>query len=137
MIPYSLLTACEYDTINTNTKVFNKDALSNGVWVNLPAYVCGLALAKIIDISNQKYESIEFDASTVIQDYPHPWIRISTDILDLTSGMHIYKLVFEPIPKKKFSVTVYIAYILQDDNPVTPYIYMPDRGNPPKTDEGD
>lgn len=135
MIPYSLLTACEYDTINVNTKVFNKDALSSGLWVNLPAYVSGLALTKIIDISNQKYEEVKFDASTVIQDYPHPWVRIDTSILDLVSGMHMYKLIFEPIPTNGMSKSVYIAYILQDDNPETPYIYMPDRGNPPKTEE--
>lgn len=135
MIPYSLLTACEYDTINIHTKIFNKDALSSGVWVNLPAYVSSLALSKIIDISNQKYEEIAFDASTIIQDYPHPWVRIDTGILDLVSGMHIYKLVFESIPSNGTEESVYIAYIIQDDNPETPYVYMPDRGNPPKTEE--
>ena len=135
MIPYSLLDACEYETININTKVFNKNALSSGLWVNLPTYVSGLALTKIIDISKQKYEEVEFDASTVIQDYPHPWVRVDTSILDLVSGMHIYKLVFEPIPENGMSKSVYMAYILQDDNPETPYIYMPDRGNPPKTEE--
>lgn len=135
MIPYSLLIACEYDKININTKVFNKDALSNGIWVNLPGYVSSLVLTKIIDISDQKSEEIKFDAATVIQDYPHPWVRISDRILDLVSGMHIYKLVFESIPRKRISESVYIAYILQDDNPVTPYIYMPDRGNPPKSEE--
>ena len=135
MIPYSLLIACEYDKININTKVFNKDALSNGIWVNLPGYVSSLVLTKIIDISDQKSEEIKFDASTVIQDYPHPWVRISDRILDLVSGMHIYKLMFESIPRKRISESVYIAYILQDDNPVTPYIYMPDRGNPPKNEE--
>ena len=137
MIPYSLLVACEYDKININTKVFNKDALSNGLWVNLPAYVGCFNLAKIIDISNQKYEEVKFDTSTVVQYYPHPWVRIDTSILSLVSGMHMYKLIFEPKFKNDFSQPVYIAYILQDDNPVTPYIYMPDRGNPPKTDEGD
>ena len=135
MIPYSLLIACEYDKININTKVFNKDALSNGIWVNLPGYVSSLVLTKIIDISDQKSEEIKFDASTVIQDYPHPWVRISDRILDLVSGMHIYKLVFESIPRKRISESVYIAYILQDDNPVSPFIYMPDRGNPPKNEE--
>ena len=135
MIPYSLLIACEYDKININTKVFNKDALAFGVWVNLPHYVCSFALTKIIDISKQKYEEIEFDASTVMQDYPHPWVRIDTSILDLVSGMHIYKLVFSHIPTTKFHESVYISYIIQDDNPETPYIYMPDRGNPPKTEE--
>lgn len=135
MIPYSLLTACEYDTINIHTKIFNKDALSSGVWVNLPAYVSSLALSKIIDISNQKYEEIAFDASTIIQDYPHPWVRIDTGILDLVSGMHIYKLVFESIPSNGVEESVYIAYIIQDDNPETPYVYMPDRGNPPTAEE--
>ena len=135
MIPYSLLIACEYDKININTKVFNKDALASGVWVNLPAYFSSFALSKIIDISKQKYEEVEFDADTVMQDYPHPWVRIDTSILDLVSGMHIYKLVFEPIPKNGMSDAVYIAYIIQDDNPETPYVYMPDRGNPPKTEE--
>lgn len=135
MIPYSLLIACEYDKININTKVFNKDALASGVWVNLPAYFSSFALSKIIDISKQKYEEVEFDADTVMQDYPHPWVRIDASILDLVSGMHIYKLVFEPIPKNGASDAVYIAYIIQDDNPETPYVYMPDRGNPPKTEE--
>ena len=135
MIPYSLLIACEYDKININTKLFSKDALSSGVWVNLPAYVSALVLTNIIDISRQKYEEVGFDADTVFQDYPHPWVRIDTGVLDLVSGMHIYKLVFEPIPNNGISETVYITYIIQDDNPETPYVYMPDRGNPPKTEE--
>lgn len=135
MIPYSLLIACEYDKININTKIFNKDALSSGVWVNLPPYVSALALKSIIDISKQKYEEVEFSADTVMQDYPHPWVRIDAGILDLVSGMHIYKLVFEPIPENGYSESAYIAYIIQDDNPETPYVYMPDRGNPPKTEE--
>lgn len=134
MIPYSLLIACEYDKININTKIFNKDALGSGVWINLPAYFSCFAISKIIDISKQKYEEVPFDASTVMQDYPHPWIRIDTSILDLVSGMHVYKLVFEPIPKNGMSDSIYISYIIQDDNPETPYIYMPDRGNPPKTE---
>ena len=135
MIPYSLLIACEYDKININTKIFSKDALSSGVWVNLPPYVSALALKSIIDVSKQKYEEVEFSADTVMQDYPHPWVRIDSDILDLVSGMHIYKLVFEHIPETGYSESVYIAYIIQDDNPETPYVYMPDRGNPPKTEE--
>lgn len=135
MIPYSLLIACEYDKININTKIFNKDALSSGVWVNLPPYVSALALKSIIDVSKQKYEEVEFSADTVMQDYPHPWVRIDSGILDLVSGMHIYKLVFAPIPENGYSESVYIAYIIQDDNPETPYVYMPDRGNPPKTEE--
>lgn len=134
MIPYSLLVACDYDTININTKIFNKDALSGGLWVNLPAYISSFSLSKIIDISEQKYDEVKFTPATVMQDYPHPWVRIDTGILSLVSGMHMYKLVFEPIPKNGVSESVYIAYIIQDDNPETPYVYMPDRGNPPKSE---
>jgi hypothetical protein len=130
-----LLVACEYDTINVNTKVFNKYALSGSIWVNLPNYVRCCTLVKIIDISNQKYEEVGFDESTVIQYSPRPWIKIDTSILSLVSGMHTYKLIFESKFGNDFSQSVYIAYILQDDNPITPYVYMPDRGNPPKAEE--
>lgn len=52
-----------------------------------------------------------------------PWIRIISDILDWDIGLHIYQLSLV----NKYSndvVSVYFGYIVQDDDPEKPYIYM-------------
>ena len=134
MQPYGLLEACRYEELNKHTPIFNIYALDGDVWVHLPSWVRGYALANILDISGQFPVDVLFTPATVMQDYPRPWLQISMSILDFTSGQHIYKLTFETVPPSCDTQSVFISYIARDNNPTTPYIYMPNRGNPDKID---
>lgn len=57
------------------------------------------------------------------REFGKPWINIKSGILNLDIGKHIYRLSFV----NKYSndvVSLYFGYIIQDDKPDKPYIYM-------------
>ena len=52
-----------------------------------------------------------------------PWIRIDSCILDTSIGQHTYRFQF--INRETDDVySLYLSYIIQDDNPDRPYVYM-------------
>ena len=137
MQPYGLLEACRFEELNQNTPVFNIYALDSGIWIHVPSWLKGYSLINILDISAQFPVEVAFTSSTLAQACFHPWIRISTSILDLTSGQHVYKLIFRNKSHKCESQSAFVSYIARDNNPKTPYIYMPNRGNPTDTNTKD
>lgn len=134
MQPYGLLEACRYEDLNKHTPIFNVYALDEVIWIRIPTLLRFFKLTKIQDISGRLMKDIEFDDSTFHQEFPKPWIKVSTKALDLESGQHIYKLTFikefPEHPECAMTESVFISYIARDNNPKTPYIYMPNRGNP-------
>lgn len=134
MQPYGLLEGCLYEDLVAHTKVFNLHALDEYIWILLPSWIRNYTLKSIHDISGQLSENVEFDETDVRQDYPRPWLRISKSLLKVESGQHTYKLDFRTEPETEDSPSIFISYIIQDNNPKTPYIYMPNRGNPDTVD---
>lgn len=134
MQPYGLLEGCLYEDLAKHTPIFNIYALDDCVWVHLPSWIQRYKLMSIHDISGQFSKDVIFNNANVIQDHPKPWIKISTSLLDLRSGQHVYKLTFRDKKMTDNTPSIFISYIAQDNNPKTPYIYMPHRGNPEKID---
>lgn len=134
MQPYGLLTGCHYNELNMHTEIFNVYALDEHIWVHLPKWAARSKLESIYNISGQYSEDVIFTSETASQDYPRPWLKLAVSLLDTTSGQHVYKLVFRNNPKCTETIAVFISYIARDNNPKTPYIYMPNRGNPTSTD---
>ena len=130
MQPYGLLESCRYEDLSANTPVFNVYALEDHIWVHLPRWARFYKLGAIHNISGRISEEVLFDDTTAVQDEWRPWLKLSTSILDLTPGQHIYRLIFDSEPPKSDTQQVFISYITRDNNPKTPYIYMPNRGNP-------
>ncbi len=63
--------------------------------------------------------------SYIHQECGKPWIRIPSSYLDLSVGLHVYRLSFV----NKYTddvISIYFSYILQTDDPAKPYIYMND-----------
>lgn len=134
MQPYGLLEGCLYEDLSKFTAVFNTYALDDYIWVHLPSWIQHYKLESIYNIGGQYSKEITYDEAEVSQDFPRPWIKIKTSLLDLTSGQHIYKLKFRAETHFKDTDCIFISYIAQDNNPKTPYIYMPNRGNPESID---
>lgn len=130
MQPYGLLEACRFEELNMNTPVFNIYALDGDIWVHLPSWLKGLRLVSMLDISGQFPVDVIIESSEIKQECGRPWVRIPISAIDLTSGQHIYKLTFSSKFPSDEAQSVFISYIARDNNPKTPYIYMPNRGNP-------
>ena len=116
------LVACAYNRINLNTYVINKNAIEYETWIKIPPEFgkeCILYEVKEI-VPNVK----EFDFLNVIEHVCcKPWLKAISSHLNLDPGQHVYKLSFI----NKFSNdtnSLYVSYIIQDDTPDKPYIYM-------------
>lgn len=119
--PVLQLTACTYDKIASNTSVLNLDEMSYYMWIYTDPDVtsdCYFYEAAELDKENGP---IIF-ADTFEQKGPS-WIQVKTDFLDKEVGLHIYRLTFvDRITDDVFNL--FFAYIIQDDNPDKPYVYM-------------
>ena len=81
-------------------------------------------------------EDVDFADKTTREEH-RPWIDIDRDILDITAGQHVYRMTFQK-PDCKLKATCWFSYIIQDNNPEKPYIYMDrDEGNTPDSSGSD
>ena len=67
-------------------------------------------------------EDVDFADKTTREEHK-PWVDIDSTILDLTVGQHTYRMTFAK-PDCKLKATCWFSYIIQDNNPEKPYIYM-------------
>lgn len=116
------LTACSYNQLPNNTVVINNHQVEFFLWIELPhessAYIELFQIDEISSGSNElNYHKFLHRA------YRRPWIRLNSGILNLEIGQHIYKMSF--IDTRTDDVlSLYFSYILQNDNPDKPYVYM-------------
>lgn len=129
MIPYNVLNACDYNELYKNTKIFSIDQLESDLVIKLPKNCADLMIYELINISKSDTQEDVF-IGEISREPGRLWLDVKLHLLDTTSGKHMYKLKFTDECNRKH-MTVYFAYIIQDDNPITPYVYMPGRGNNP------
>lgn len=129
MVPYNVLNACDYNELYKNTKIFSIDQLDTDLMIKLPASCANVMLYEMINISKSDTQEDVF-IGELKRDPGRLWLDLKLHLLDLSSGKHMYKLKFTDEYNRRH-ITLYFAYIIQDDNPITPYIYMPGRGNNP------
>lgn len=103
------------------TVMYNKADFSEIVCVKLPdGLPRDLVLSEIYNLDAA--EDIDF-ADKATRDENRPWIDIDSSILDTTTGQHTYRMTFQHLGDKLNS-TCWFSYIIQDNNPEKPYIYM-------------
>ena len=113
-----IIPVVDYTELSCNRKVINRSNMPPIVHINLPDYVVNnhYILNTISEVDSD--ESLSFDCC-----FPTPWIDIMSSNLNCSSGMHTYRLTF--LDSQNSDVLyMYFSYIIQDDNPDTPYIYM-------------
>lgn len=104
-----------------NTKIYNSKDFSEIVCVKLPPQMPrSMDLMEIYNLNSQ--EDIDFIDQTT-RDEHRPWIDISSSILDLTPGQHTYRMTFGN-SDCKLKATCWFSYIIQENDPEKPYIYM-------------
>lgn len=116
-----ILHSCEYRKLSSNCPILNRNEIDDCVHVKLPFNVNGFVPYDILDISECRAKTVSFDG--VEFNDLHPWIDIPWGNVSTSVGQHVYKISLMNEKRKSF-LTTYIAYIIQDDNAETPYIYM-------------
>lgn len=123
--PEVVMNLCIYKDISKYTQVFNKNALEYITWINIPTELCHIH--RLFQVDQILPNTGELDISSMEQQCHKPWIKVPTDALDTSIGQHIYKMSFINTSSNDI-LSMYFSYIIQSDNPDTPYIYM-DRDN--------
>lgn len=104
-----------------NTKIYNSKDFDEIVCVKLPPQMPrDMDLIEIYNLNAS--EDVDF-ADQVTRAEHRPWIDISSSILDLGIGQHTYRMTFAK-ENCKLKATCWFSYIIQDNNPEKPYIYM-------------
>lgn len=104
-----------------NTVMYNALDFSETVCVKLPPEMPrDFDLIEILDMTTEK--PVDF-RDFVLRDEHRPWIDIESKILDTTAGQHIYRMTFAK-EDSRLNATCWFSYIIQDNNPEKPYIYM-------------
>ena len=104
-----------------HTVIYNAKDFSEIVCVKLPPQMPrDMQLIEIYNLNSS--EDLDF-ADFVTRDENRPWIDIQSSILDVSAGQHTYRMTFAK-EDVKLTATCWFSYIIQDNNPDKPYIYM-------------
>ena len=122
-VPVQTLEVCEYKQVHTHCEIINLHNLEYYTYLHLPETARGCRLFEIYSFLPYKEENCDELLSSVWKEPGKPWIRIDSDQLDKSVGMHVYKLSFVNLSTKDV-FSLYFAYIIQNDDPEKPYIYM-------------
>lgn len=120
--PYTtVIQSCSLDSISYNTKVFNLANLSDTICIKLPEdFPRNVELVGVYNLEDNK----KIDFEDYIRQTPYrPWVDIKQALLNTAIGQHIYKLEFT-INDNCLGASCWFSYIIQDNNPEKPYIYM-------------
>ena len=120
----TVIQSSKLSEINLHTVLYNAKDFSDIVCVKLPPeFPRDMQLTEIYNLNAS--EDIDY-SDYVTRDENKPWIDIQSSILDVTAGQHTYRMTFSRLGDK-LSATCWFSYIIQDNDPEKPYIYM-DRG---------
>ena len=120
--PYTtIIQSCHMSGLSSNTKVFNIQNFADTICVKLPDdFPRDFELTGMYNLETDK--SIDFE--DYIEQLPYkPWVDIQKVVLSTDIGQHTYRLDFMQ-PGFVIGATCWFSYIIQDNNPDKPYIYM-------------
>lgn len=122
LYPVIHATASIKEKVSLYTNVINKNSIPYYLIVELPSFIqYGLTFVGLYeDISNGLKE---VPISYLQIRNCHPYIDISSIGLNLEVGQHDYMIKYIDCFTGDM-VPLYFSYIIQDDNPTKPYIYM-------------
>lgn len=111
----------------SKTPLWNLHEVEDVLYVRLPCELLSdYTFVSILEISPDPKYTDEDDTSLVGGiTFPegHPWLDIESTVLNLEVGEHIYKLTYKNDYTNDIA-PLYFAYIIQNDDPEKPYVYM-------------
>lgn len=120
-LPIIQLNACKYSDISKNTLVLNKNQLEYFVWILVEADI--MRTCTLYQVDEVLPEGCKPAMPCAIVPDLNCWLKGTVHLMNTEVGQHTYKLMFvERATDTTFSL--YISYIIQDDDVRKPYIYM-------------
>ena len=118
MSGYVTLYAGELNHVSAINRILNKELLNNKyVWIQLPEKMYPHVLVSIKNSSSGEV----IDCFGLLRE--GKMLRVPSNMLCIDIGLHQYELTFiNTINADNYHY--YFQYIIQDDNPEKPYIYM-------------
>lgn len=117
----TVIQSCRLPQLPLNTVIYNSKDVSEIICIKLPPEMPrDMNLAEIYNLNSS--EDVDFTDYVTRNEY-RPWVDIQSSILDLTAGQHVYRMTFAKTDCK-LKATCWFSYIIQDNNPEKPYIYM-------------
>ena len=105
-------------------KVLNKQRLNEFTWISIPSLIAKTCYLYDVCEVCPKYKHVDSYADIfVVAEEKYPWIKVKSSELNQSVGTHIYALDYVN-PSTNDTMSIYFAYILQDDDSEKPYIYM-------------
>ena len=130
----TILKASSFGELPKYTKVFNLKYAEETLWVNLrPSDVRD---ADFLGSEEVSVESSEEPTEEPFIREGECWLKCRFDALNTSIGKHIIRLLFwNKVYKNEFSL--YVAFYIQNDSPVKPYIYANKDKDEPEDEPGD
>lgn len=118
------LKACySREEVPYHTLVINSIDFEYYLWIELPEEIDSTySLFQLEEIHPNHLNLVIDENSDRIRRDRSRWIRIISQVLGRCYGLHIYRAKF--VNKYEDVVSIYFGYIVQDDCPKRPYIYM-------------
>lgn len=122
-IPVTCIPAKYQDEVFSDVMIINLQTVPHFLYVSIPDRLhLNTNLFEIECTDNSDY-TIDVSLLHECKNIKYPWIRIPSSMMNLEDGQHTYKLSFINILTDDV-FSLYISYIIQNDNPDKPYIYM-------------
>ena len=117
------------DVENHGIKVLNKQTLNAFVYIEIPAYIAqDCVLYEVSEICPEFVAIPNYgEFISIHSDKNYPWLDVNSDYLNQSIGMHVYELGYVNTDTD-VTFSLYFSYIMQDNDPNKPYIYMQREG---------
>ena len=105
-----------------NYKVIHIGDVDYYVYINIPIEIAAECKLFQLESISPKVKLHPLNIGICAPDQ-RLWVQINTNVLDMEEGLHLYKLSYV----NKYTndvIGLYFGYIVQNDNPEKPYIYM-------------
>lgn len=114
--------------------VFNIQNFADIICVKLPDdFPRDFELVGLYNLESNK----DIDFEDYVEQIPYrPWVDFKRSVLDTHIGQHVYRMDFAR-DGLNFGATCWFSYIIQDNNPEKPYVYMKRDGEGEGDDSSD
>lgn len=119
--PITKCIAGDYKDVSTSSTIYNKNTLTDDMWVELPRYAKPFSVCGLYQI--QPAVDCKQSVPTCTIRHKNIWLRIPILVMDTSAGSKIYRLELKHNSTLE-SMSLYFGYTIQDDQPCKPYVYM-------------
>lgn len=124
--PIFQVEAVEKRDLASFTPVWNSDEVEYYLWIHVPQIVGrDFELYQIDEMVEPVKELTINDAC--YHQHMRPWYRLLSPMLNLTPGLHVYRMGFVNRHNSDV-ISLFFAYVIQCDHPKKPYKYMEPSG---------